>query len=59
MPAAHLPANEPARLAALHSYEILDTASDAAFEELVALAAELTGAPRNVLYDAALKLKNQ
>jgi len=45
MPPAPIPANEPARLAALRSYDILDTTSEAAFDELVALAAELTGSP--------------
>lgn len=45
MPAASVPANEPARLAALRSYDVLDTASEAAFDELVILAADLTGSP--------------
>jgi len=43
MPPAPLPANEPARLAALRSYDVLDTTSEVAFDELVALATELTG----------------
>ncbi len=45
MPPAPLPPTEWARLAALHSYNVLDTASEAAFDELVALAAELTKSP--------------
>jgi len=45
MPPAPLPANEPARLAALRPYEVLDTASETVFDELVALSAELTGNP--------------
>lgn len=40
-----LPANEPARLAALRDYYILDTASEGAFEELVGLAAFVSNAP--------------
>ena len=43
MPAAALPSTEADRLAALRSYEVLDTAGEAAFDELVALAARLTG----------------
>ncbi|WP_207537953.1 putative bifunctional diguanylate cyclase/phosphodiesterase [Sabulicella rubraurantiaca] len=45
MPAAPLPADEAQRLAALRSYDVLDTAGEQAFDDLVALAAELTGAP--------------
>jgi len=45
MPPAPFPANELARLAALRSYDLLDTPSEAALDELVALAAELTGSP--------------
>ncbi|NKE43636.1 sensor domain-containing diguanylate cyclase [Roseomonas frigidaquae] len=45
MPAAALPANEAERLAALDSYEILDTACESAFDDLARLAARLTGTP--------------
>ena len=45
MPAAKLPANDIARVAALHSYDILDTESEEVFDELVRLAAELTESP--------------
>ncbi|MFT8245956.1 putative bifunctional diguanylate cyclase/phosphodiesterase [Roseomonas sp. BN140053] len=44
MPPAPL-STEAERLAALHSYQVLDTASEAAFDDLVALAARLTGSP--------------
>ncbi len=40
-----LPANEAQRLAALRSYAILDTAPEREYEDLVALAAEICGAP--------------
>ena len=36
---------ERARLAALRSYAILDTQSEAAFDEIAAMAAELCSAP--------------
>jgi len=36
-----VPDNEPARLAALRSLEILDTAQEAAFDELADLAANI------------------
>ena len=39
------PPTEIERLAALHSYEVLDTASEAVFDELVAFTARLTGSP--------------
>ena len=45
MPAAPLPANEPERLAALRSYEVLDTACEAAFDNIAELTAELTSCP--------------
>jgi diguanylate cyclase (GGDEF)-like protein len=45
MPPARLPITEADRLAALHSYEVLDTASEETFDDLVALAARLTGSP--------------
>ncbi|MBX3738445.1 MAG: response regulator [Candidatus Didemnitutus sp.] len=40
-----LPANEAQRLAALRSYAILDTAPEREYEDLVALAADICGAP--------------
>jgi len=40
-----LPANETQRLTALRSYGILDTAPEREYEDLVALAAEICGAP--------------
>ena len=45
MPSAPLPKNEVARLAALRSYEVLDTACEAAFDNIVRLTARLTAAP--------------
>jgi PAS domain S-box-containing protein len=45
MPRALLPWNEAERLAALRSYQILDTANEASFDNLVRLAARLTGCP--------------
>jgi diguanylate cyclase (GGDEF)-like protein len=45
MPAAPLPPDEPERLAALHDYAVLDTAFEVAFDEIVKLAARLTGMP--------------
>jgi PAS domain S-box-containing protein len=42
---ATLPDNEVARLAALHNYDVLDTAPEAAFDELTQLAAYICGAP--------------
>ncbi|MBX9699685.1 MAG: EAL domain-containing protein [Acetobacteraceae bacterium] len=45
MPAASLPPDEVERLASLHSYRVLDTAAEAVFDEIVALAAQLTGSP--------------
>lgn len=45
MPAATLPPNEAERLAALHAFQILDTASDKDFDNIVKLAARLTGCP--------------
>jgi diguanylate cyclase (GGDEF)-like protein len=40
-----LPSNEFERLAALRSYEVLDTACERTFDEIVGLAAKLTGSP--------------
>jgi diguanylate cyclase (GGDEF)-like protein len=45
MPPAPLPPTEADRLAALRSYDVLDTESEAAFDDIVALAARLTGSP--------------
>ncbi len=41
----HLPSNESDRLKALHSYNILDTLAEPAFDELTALAAFICNAP--------------
>ncbi len=41
----HLPFNESDRLKALHSYNILDTPAEPAFDELTALAASICDAP--------------
>jgi signal transduction histidine kinase/ActR/RegA family two-component response regulator len=40
-----LPANESARLAALHAYRILDTAPEGAFDDLARLASQICGTP--------------
>ncbi|MBK1657725.1 putative bifunctional diguanylate cyclase/phosphodiesterase [Paracraurococcus ruber] len=45
MPPAPLPPTEAERLAVLRSYAVLDTEGEVAFDELVALAARLTGCP--------------
>ena len=45
MQIAPLPENEADRLAALHRYAILDTASEAAFDDLTRLAAYVCGTP--------------
>ncbi len=45
MPPAPRSPTETARLAALHSYAVLDTAADATVQEIVRLAAHLTGSP--------------
>jgi diguanylate cyclase (GGDEF)-like protein len=45
MPAAPLPTGDAERLAALRSYQVLDTRAEEAFDRLVALAARLTGTP--------------
>ncbi len=42
---APTPHNEPLRLAALHDLDILDTEAEPAFDDIVALAAEIMGAP--------------
>jgi diguanylate cyclase (GGDEF)-like protein len=49
MPAAQFPNNEVERLAALHAYEILDTACEDAFDNIVHLAADLTGSPISMI----------
>lgn len=43
------PSNEAARLQALHSYEILDTVTEANFDSIVSLAAQLTGASASMI----------
>lgn len=43
--AAPTPHNESARLAALHRYGVLDTLAEAAFDDLVRLAAQICGTP--------------
>jgi diguanylate cyclase (GGDEF)-like protein len=45
MAPAPLPTNEVARLAALQSYDVLDSRSQASFDKIVELAAKLTGSP--------------
>src|SRR6266576_5265150 len=49
MPAADLPPNEEERLRALRELEILDTAPEEEFDDLVRRAAEATGAPIAVM----------
>jgi GAF domain-containing protein len=46
---ANIPANEPARLNALRSYEILDTAEEKEFDEITALAARQFKVPVAVI----------
>lgn len=45
MPAAPLPSNEEARLADLHSFDILDTGAEPGFDRITSLAARLFGVP--------------
>ncbi len=45
MPPAPPPSDEAERLAALRSYDVLDTACEEAFDDLARLAARLTGCP--------------
>lgn len=45
MPSVPLPPNEAERLAALHSYDVLDTACETCFDEIAKLASILTGCP--------------
>jgi signal transduction histidine kinase len=45
MEAAPLPANDAARLSALESYDILDTAREQAYDDFTALAAAICGTP--------------
>lgn len=49
MIAAPIPSHEPARLAALHRYQILDTFSEPAFDELARLAAYVCRTPIAVI----------
>ena len=55
MAAASLPVNESERLAALRSYEVLDTACETAFDNIAELTAQVTGCPISAvsLTDAA------
>ena len=46
---APIPANESARLAALRSAEVLDTGPEAAFDDLVQLAAYICGTPMSTI----------
>ena len=45
MPAAPIPSNEQARLAALERYDILDSGSEAEYDDLVKIAAQICGTP--------------
>ncbi len=45
MQAPEIPANEPARLQALRSYDVLDTPAEPAFDALTTLAAHIAGVP--------------
>ncbi|MBE9604894.1 sensor domain-containing diguanylate cyclase [Acetobacteraceae bacterium H6797] len=45
MPPAPLPISEEQRLAALRSYDVLDSVCESAFDNLAGLAAQLTGSP--------------
>jgi PAS domain S-box-containing protein len=45
LPAAPLPSNEFARLAALHGYSVLDTEPEAAFDDLARLASQICNTP--------------
>jgi diguanylate cyclase (GGDEF)-like protein len=49
MPAARIPDDEASRLAALLSYEILDTACEDAYDNIAHLAAELTQSPISII----------
>jgi signal transduction histidine kinase len=46
---AKLPPNEPQRLQALHSYNILDTRREAAFDDLTLIAAQICGTPMAIV----------
>jgi signal transduction histidine kinase len=49
MRSAPIPSDESQRLATLQAYHILDTAPEASFDELTALAAELIGCPISLI----------
>ena len=49
MQAARIPANEDERLAALHSYELLDTPAEATFDDITRLASYICGTPISVM----------
>src|ERR1700753_3577575 len=42
---APIPANEPARLAALYHYDVLDTEAEPAFDRITAIASRVLGVP--------------
>jgi diguanylate cyclase (GGDEF)-like protein len=49
MPPAPLPVNEAERMAALRSYDVLDTECEAAFDDLARVAAQVAGMPVGVV----------
>jgi diguanylate cyclase (GGDEF)-like protein len=49
MPPAPIPVTETERLAALRSYDVLDTACEHAFDNIAQLAAQLTGTPMSLV----------
>jgi GAF domain-containing protein len=49
MPAAPLPDDEEERLQVLEAYDILDTAPERTYDDLVRLASHLTGAPTSLI----------
>ncbi len=48
-PVGLIPANEPARIAAVHHFGILDTPPDGAFDRITATAARMFGVPFAIL----------
>ena len=49
MTSAAIPANEREQIAALHCYEILDTAPEADFDDITRLASYICGTPISVM----------